>query len=363
MRLTNPTVFIRTDAGPAIGWGHLIRCSALAAEFARRGSSPVFCLKYHDQGAVDFLRGRGYRVELLNAFSWREEAQTLHGLAGGPAVFLFDFSHSRTFADEKELPSYFADLKSSNHSLAVIDGLFAQALADRLALGVDWLIVPYVGGKSHFGKKFRELKGPAYFVCSPEFLAVRRDARKVAARAERVLLTFGGSDPHGISGKAVAALEVLPQRLTVRLVLGASFAPSLVRELRQAVVSSRHAYELLEAPDNLAEPMAWADLAIASTGLTKYELALCGAPSVLLSIDQPHADIHREFAEIGTSWHLGVHSEVSVSTLSSAIARILDDGAKRQEMCDAGQSLVDGRGAQRLVDELIRKGKGNETND
>ena len=51
---------------------------------------------------------------------------------------------------------------------------------------------------------------------------------------------------------------------------------------------SDHSISIVKSPNTLFNLMHWADIAISSNGLTKYELAATGLPSVLLSNDKYH---------------------------------------------------------------------------
>ena len=71
---------------------------------------------------------------------------------------------------------------------------------------------------------------------------------------------------------------------------------------------------------SLAHEIIWCDVAVSSTGLTKYELAVLGAPAVFLSIDEHHHTVNRAFREVGTGIDLGVHDRVSDGQLRETLA-------------------------------------------
>ena len=95
--------------------------------------------------------------------------------------------------------------------------------------------------------------------------------------------------------------------------------------------------------------MAWCDLSVATTGLTKYALAATATPAILMSHYPEHAVAHRPFERLRTARYLGVTAEVSVSRLAAALRGLLDDAGARREMSAAGSAVVDGKGMQRTL--------------
>lgn len=139
----------------------------------------------------------------------------------------------------------------------------------------------------------------------------------------------------------------------MRVVVGPLFGPDLTKALTtRAEEGSRHAIELLHAPDGLAEHMLWSDLTVAASGLIKYELAATSTPAVLISMDANHDIVNRPFACAGSVRDLG--AEFDIQLLATTVSDLLGDPAARSAMADAGRRLVDGSGASRLIAELAR---------
>ena len=174
--------------------------------------------------------------------------------------------------------------------------------------------------------------------------------RGIRPTGDRIRVTAGGSDPAGITAHMLAALHrVDDRRLDLRVVVGPIFSAEAIAEIEELALRSRHRCTLLRAPASLADQMFWCDLAIAASGLTKYELAASGTPALLVSIDAIHAAYNAPFAVLGTSWHLGVAAEVDAFEAASKIMELLDDVATREKQSEAGRLLLDGLGARRIV--------------
>lgn len=345
---------IRTDADSELGWGHLARSLVLAHELREMGRPPLFILGFSDEAATRAISDLGFPFELAPNISLENESTWLKNRLTEPSLFVFDFSHTKNFSRMNDLVAYLGSLKSLGHKLALIDGLKSDSLALRANLPIDLLVTPYAGSQAQENVPYRQLVGPSYFVAAKEYDRLRVRGRKVSKSATKLLLTFGGSDPLGLTPKAMGALKILRgENLAVRVVVGASFPRELVVQIEKDALALAHQVEIVRAPNCLAEQICWADIAISTTGLTKYELALCGTPALLLSLTESAGLMNNSFATLGTSLHLGVHSNVSAQDIASHVASLAANQESRQKMCEAGLQAVDGLGAQRILNEAI----------
>jgi spore coat polysaccharide biosynthesis predicted glycosyltransferase SpsG len=99
--------------------------------------------------------------------------------------------------------------------------------------------------------------------------------------------------------------------------------------------------------------MQWCDLAIAASGLTKYELAATATPALLFSIDAFHHESNRSFAATETAIDLGTH--VTAGKIADEVAQLLRDPKLRTKLSTNGRQTIDGHGVQRLLIELLKE--------
>lgn len=350
----------RTDGNQQIGLGHLFRCLALADAIQKGGGIPILVLKHRSTQVEDLLHlWKIPHFFLSERYLLNEEAQILHaylkdsyGEIALKAVIL-DISHQYFHSQKYQLAEYTRQIRALTPCLALIDGLKDHALAGLPGLDLDLIISPYVGSRREDLTTFspdQMLFGPEYFIFQKEYCELSNGPRQIADLANRILLTFGGSDPQKITLKALRALSHLNnQRLEIRVVVGPAFSRELTSAVLAESAHSQHAIRIVQSPASLAPHMMWCDIAISSTGLTKYELATLGTPSIQLSIDSAHAEMSKEFMSRGTAIHLGVHSQVSEYQVAIALKSLIGSPKLRQEMSTYGKLLLDGKGASRIV--------------
>jgi UDP-2,4-diacetamido-2,4,6-trideoxy-beta-L-altropyranose hydrolase len=317
------------DAGPAYGLGHLARVLALGEALAARGAAWRAAL-VGDPTALGWLRAAGARRPIVLPERGPALAHVLEAARDAAAVVV-DVKHALTRAEVRALGGERPVLVVDNPGPGVAEADLVLA-PFGVARGARWL-----AGAAHvpLRRAFRlagDLRGP-------------RGAHPV------VLVSMGATDPGGLTVPAVEGLALAQARtgLVARVLANPtapvwSQLPALLR---------RHDFPPARPVDPTATVthLAEADLAVVAMGVTVYEALACGVPTLVVcrgAGDVAHA---RALAAEGAVAWLG--REWSEETLAAAVAALLDDPAKRRAMAAAGRRLVDGRGAERVVDRLL----------
>ena len=197
----------------------------------------------------------------------------------------------------------------------------------------------------------RLLMGTRFVLLRTEFTRWRGWRRKVPRVATKVLVTMGGSDPQNLTAKAVLALQYANlMGMKVRVLLGAGY--QYERELRSAVGRRHVGVTLVRRAAEVAEHLAWADLAIAAGGSTCWEMAYMGLPAVTLAAAENQRQAARLLARRGIVAYLGEAEGLAVADMTGAVTKLAHDQARRRTMSHEGRGLVDGLGARRVVGKL-----------
>lgn len=331
----------RTDGSAVVGLGHIRRCLSLAAVMSE---PPVFALRSADEPVLAMIRRAGYRCYVLRT-DYIAEPDELSRLVPDARVLL-DQSNRQTLENFEEFDRNVSELKRHFPLVAMIDGFGADQFEQRLTTLPDLVFTPYAGAKTGNGHSF---VGPGYFILSPDYSAYLKRDIHVPPVASRLLITGGGADPGRVTLLSLSAVNRLQDSLQVRVVIGPAFAVGLKDEIEGMARASPHSVELVRSADSLAPHMAWCHLAIATTGLTKYELAALAVPSIQISPDLHHADVNTTFEREKTAVHLGIAATLDAARLASEIDTLMHDSTARSALADNGRRLVDGKGAKRVA--------------
>lgn len=188
--------------------------------------------------------------------------------------------------------------------------------------------------------------GPAVYCLRDEFRYAER--APFNAEAKRVLLTFGGTDPAGVTLRVLKQILphcAAPHDLDICVIVGQGYGT--LPELEAVVAAARAAGKRIELHQDvkmMSEFMGKADLAFSSAGRTLYELAHMQVPTVVIS--QNELEMKHTFAAIENGFlHLGLATEVKDDAIASAFTSLCGSGQLRSALRErmAKVDLLSGR--------------------
>jgi spore coat polysaccharide biosynthesis predicted glycosyltransferase SpsG len=336
-----PAILIRCDGGASLGMGHVSRCLALADEL--RGAQRcgvIFAMRDADSAGAAAVRACGYPVAPITDpydadYGPALQALTARHAARALVVDVRD-ALSRASLDA---------VRASGVRVVTIDDASDRRLASDLAF---YPPVPQVEELDWSAFAGRRLSGWEWVLIKREFSAdaVPR-ALHAASHPIDVLVTMGGSDPAGMTELALEALNLLKTPMAVQVVIGPAFARAAA--LAAVVARSVHAVRVTQGPEAMAPLMRESRVAVASFGVSAYELAACGVPAVYLCLTADHARSASAFVRAQIAESLGVVGEVRPDAIAASVVRLLDDPLRLDAMAARARSLVDGRGASRVA--------------
>src|ERR1017187_7346284 len=338
-------LLIRADGNAVIGSGHVMRCLALAEGWQRVGGRAVFALAECTPALERRLLSDGIEAMRLDVIRGgaRDATQTAE-LAKERHVawivadgYRFDTAWQREIKDSGLRLLLWDDYGHAQHYCA--DLILNQSLNASAKM------------YSRRDPSTRLLLGMRYVQLRREFLDWRNTRRDTPARARKVLVTFGGSDPDNVTGKVIQAIGDL-QDVEATVVVGGS-NPN-VKFLKSSISDLSYPIRLVVDALNMPELMAWADLCVSAAGSTCWELAFLGVPSILTVIAKNQKSIAESLEEAGIARNLGLAAAVSPGAIAKEIDILARSPQKRSAMSERSRSLVDGAGASRVVNVLRR---------
>ena len=302
----------------------MMRCSAVAKEVARLGGTAHFVVSNGE--SADFARGMGLATRIE---------------PGDIRVFCRDDGlRLASLADELDAQAILVD------SYAVTNGFFAGLCAARRS-GVR---VVYIDDLFTFGDGYSSIpqQRAVDVVVNYSFSASAAVYRKVYGDACVVCLV----------GPFFAPIRGQFERR-----LGAHAAPQA--EL-SVVVGKMASYEgvltanvsVLHNVSDMAALMGNADLALSAAGSTLYELAVVGVPTVAIAMTENQSLNAAGFEELDLGPVFRYEEGCffgECGDLTSTVSRLSADRDARCSMSERASSIVDGRGAERLAQALLRQ--------
>jgi UDP-2,4-diacetamido-2,4,6-trideoxy-beta-L-altropyranose hydrolase len=357
-------VAIRTDASVQIGWGHTMRCLALADELRANGMSVLFICRELPGSLILPIKACGHELAMLST-----PAQEFLPEPGGPAhAEWLEVPWQQDAADtlaalEGRAPHWLIidhygidarwhrKLRSRCSKLMVIDDLADRQLDCDLLLDQTFCREEQAY-RSIVPENCRFSVGSKYALLRPEFAKLRPKAlgrRQNFQCIRRILVFMGSTDPENLTGEVLAALatEESLQEQVIDLVLGGS-AP-FISQVQEQAANHRLEVNVLVDVDNIAEVMTDADLAIGAGGASSWERCVLGLPSLItiFADNQRTAAnaLHRDGAVL--VWD-------STESLKRAVRVMIESPEMWRNMSRTAAKVCDGLGCRRVTDELGR---------
>lgn len=322
------------EGSPAVGTGHVVETFSIARAALRRGLHVALWVNRDCPPAL--LDHAPVEVKSINDLSPNELERAARKMQQQEcSVVLTNFRR----LDNAQV----AALRSRVAKVACIDELGNTDLDCNLIINNS--IVSDYHYYTSGNPDVRIAAGPQYMAMSEGYEALNRRARSIPDRLSNLLVTLGGTDQTGTTFKIVDALLGEYEGTTKRVVVGAAF--SRRREL-ESMIEGRSAFELHYNVPSLGDLIFDADVGFTYGGNTLYEFACVGTPPLVL-FEAPHErDQARAFERNGFGHCLGSGPDLTADAILAGL-KAMEAPEKRRSHSEKGRSLVDGRGAERIV--------------
>lgn len=181
------------------------------------------------------------------------------------------------------------------------------------------------------------LLGTKHLLLRQEFRN-QRCVKKRSSTVNRILISFGGSDPTNETMKALKAIDIINRTdIVVDVVVGLSNQNySAIRNLSEKMPQTKIHYQI----DYLAELMAKADLAIGSGGSTTWERCFMGLPAVTIETAENQSEILSFLSELGVICHFGKSQDLHEEDMAVHLKKLISSPKRIKEMIEASEIIM-----------------------
>ncbi len=311
-----------------------MRCLTLAEDLRKTGGEVSFVCRAGAGDAIDLIRERGFRMQILDAMAdWRADAeQTTRALATRGLLDWIVVDHYGLDAQWE------SRLRAGSQHILVIDDLANRDHDCDALLDQNF----YVGAAQRYTGRVpadcRLFLGPAYALLRAEFREAACRPRDRSGPVRRLLVTFGATDPTDETGKVLAALRTLDSRaLAVDVVVGAA---NPRREQIEALCTTLPSVRCHVQTSHMAELMWAADLAVGAGGATTWERCVLGLPSLTVVIADNQLQTTTDLAAAGAIRYLGWAENLAAVDYEAAIRSAIDNPARLQELSARAHAIM-----------------------
>jgi UDP-2,4-diacetamido-2,4,6-trideoxy-beta-L-altropyranose hydrolase len=345
-------LLLRADATAQIGTGHVMRCLALAQVWQARGGRAVFLGHCESEELKGRILSEGFDLIPLersypDPVDLEYTAGMLHQLGAKPET-----KDTWLVADGYQFDGvYQQEIKKIGFPLLMIDDYGCSNCHADVVLNQNVSSTPALYKNCNSGTVL--LLGPQYVLIRREFQQWRDQRREIPDVARRILVTMGGADPNNLTHAVLRTLRrlTLPD-LEVKVVIG--HANQNYRIIQKECNGAIQHFQLLCSVKDIPELMAWSDLAIIQAGGTLWELLFMGCTIMSYATNDFQDKVLKTLDGINVLKYKGYFNEIDQESLLASINELSFDKERRKEIFKLGRNIIDGQGADRVVDQIHR---------
>lgn len=255
-------VYIITEGGKTIGFGHLTRSISLYEAFKERKIMPEFIVN-GDDSIESFLKEKKYQI-----FNWLKKKNKLFELVDNADICIIDSylagsSFYKSLSRLVKTLVYIDDNKRLDYPRGIV--INGNILAEEL----DY---PKKNGTVY-------LLGIRYTLLRKPFWEVSR--KIIKAKIKSVMITFGGNDAKNMTPKISNFLNKAFPGLIKNVIIGIGFKKTKAIEKIKDKNTNLIFYPYV---NKIKEIMLESDIAISAAGQTLYELVKIGVPTIAIAV-------------------------------------------------------------------------------
>jgi len=349
MNLAKKKILVRADGGEGIGLGKLVIALAVARKLQEKGANILFVTVQHHLWTRAVFEGVPTKILPQSFFQEGLELTDIEIRKFRPDMVILNVTDPDIYEAQKPLskfPEWIDDLRKRGIQVVGIEGGATKGYrADVIFNGTivdEWHRYENFPNTEYF-------IGPQFMILRESFSREAEHKRVFSKECKNVFVGVGGGTEgveRTLFPRILNVLTVLGFRGNVYFTVGAAY--SEVQNLKLLLKRWKNAH-ILEGltEQEMAKTMAKADLAISAGGITLYELACLGVPSLVVSIVPHQMFTAKTFEEKGAAKSLGM--DPSVSEFESALSSLMKDVSARKTMAQKAQRIVDGKGLERVL--------------
>ena len=320
-------VYIITEGGEGIGFGHITRCLSFYQAFEKRGIIPEFIVS----GDVTTEELSGFKRH--RTFNWLKEKERLFSLIENVDIaiidsYLADFDVYKKISQLAKISVYIDDNKRLVYPEGiVINGtIYAKELCYSRRKGTVHLL------------------GSQYIPLRKEFWNM--PAKRIKKKISSIMVTFGGYDSKNVTPKVLKALKDNYKDMRKFVVIGKGFK-NIANIKRNGDKRTNFIYN----PDAqmIKKIILDSDIAISAGGQTLYELARIGVPSIGICMAKNQERNLESWQKKDVIEYIGWYDNANLRKQLRKAIGYLAGADIRKNKSETGRKLVDGKGSLRAV--------------
>tara|TARA_B110000495_G_scaffold169927_1_gene157472 strand:+ start:74 stop:1024 length:951 start_codon:yes stop_codon:yes gene_type:complete len=312
--------------GGDVGSGHFYRCYAIAEKLIEKKFKIIFIVNNKKEIELHLKNKKIFYHVLKNEKEFKEISKNITKI-----IIDLPFKNSK-----------YSKMLEKNQNTVIIDDLGNKKIFSDLLFNGSIVnqFQKYLIDKN-ITKYF---KGPKFILIRSEFSS-NREKFYLNKKIKKILIIFGGNDQNNITKKILKYF--LDKKYNITIVIGPSY--KYLKSIEKIIMKNKK-IKLFQNKKNIAELYIKQDIIISSAGITAYELASLGIPSIFMPMDKYQMKTAKQMELNGFGINYGYWNN-NYEKLDQTICLISNYNI-RKKMSICGKKLVDGKGLERILKKI-----------
>ena len=332
-------ILIITIASNRYGYGHLNRSLSLKSYLDKKFIIKI--INFTDERPKDLFTFSFTKVnKILNKSLFLKYDK-----------IILDISNNEIFKEKKFIKILSLLTIEFKENIILIDSMGKEMLNNSKKIHFSTLICPYFFSNEF---KFKQRKKVKYLI-GEKFIILPQSYKNVKIKSlnkkiENLMISCGGSDQNQNSLKILKFLEKINIRLKINIVVGPFFSKELKLKIDNFKRNSYNKIYIYNNQKNLKKVISNSQICIISSGLTKYETASTGLPSIVFNENKKQEILNKSYEKKNLSLNIGMINNLNKYKVK--IIKLMKNSRKLKNFYIKSKKTVDFNGPQRIFETI-----------
>jgi len=186
--------------------------------------------------------------------------------------------------------------------------------------------------------------GEKFMVLNPLFTEYNLKDKNVPRKLKNILISFGGSDPRGLTQWSLNMLHDVLKDYNVSVAAGKGVKNQ--NEIKRCCTNL--GFQYIYNGENMAQLLYEADIAVISGGITLYEASTVGTPAMVIPQVEHQYKIGKRFERMGAAVCPVDEKNLERGKIVKTLNKLIENHNLRRKMSAKGKKIVDAQGVYRI---------------
>ena len=328
-------IAIRVDGNQSLGMGNVYRSLSIAEMLQKKGQQVCFIMKSYP-GSYEIILEKGFSVFLLSPM-------VCNGTLNAQLSEIIQCNSINVFINDIKNTDfdYMSHLKHLGLTVVNFDDL-GQGRENA-----DILIDAFYPTKNP-GKINHHNFGPSFIILREEFQKARLTPRVIRNQISDIAIMMGAANTGNFLDRVLKALGKIPESVKCHIILSKAVQHADLFQIEYPNKNFIYHYQ----PENIADILLNADMAITGGGISMCECCSLGTPSIIIP-QVPHEEKNAlMFEAAGAVSAFRYDPDLSEERLFNRINSMMSNSQERILISHNARKYVDGKGMDRIMEIL-----------